>query len=84
MTRQDLSALPAARLGAKVPQLDLAVATARDEPPRSAGLVPARADDLAWRDGRCPRHAVDTATARLEDLVCPGVVLELEDRDVAV
>jgi hypothetical protein len=84
MPSQDLRALPARRLRAKVPQLDLAVAASRDEPPRSTRLISARADDLPRRNSRRPRNAVDAAAAHLEDLVCPRIVLELEDRDVAV
>jgi hypothetical protein len=81
---QDLCALPAPCLGAEVPQLDLAVAAACDKAPRRTGLVAARADDLAGRDSRGPRDAVHAAAAGLEDLVRPGVVLELEHRHVAV
>jgi hypothetical protein len=81
---QDLCALPAPGLSTEVPQLDLAITPACDKPPRSTGLVSARANNLSWRNSRSPRHAVDAATAGLEDLLCPRVVLELEHRDVAV
>jgi hypothetical protein len=81
---QNLGILPAPSLLAELPQLDLAVAAASDKPPRSTGLVPARANDLSRRYSRCPRYTVHAAATCLEDLVCPVVVLELEYRDVAV
>jgi hypothetical protein len=81
---QDLRVLPAPRLNAKLPKLNLAVASAGDEPPGCARLVSARTDDLSWRNCGRPRNAVHTGATGLEDLVRPGVVLELENRNVAV
>lgn len=76
--------LPASRLCAELPKLDLAIAAASDESSRSTGLVSASTDDLARCNSRGPRNAVDARAASLEDLVCPVVVFELEDRNVAV
>lgn len=84
MSGQYLCVLPASLLLAKVPKLDLAVTAARHESSRSTALVSARADDLSWRNSRRPGYAVDAAAASLESLVCPGIVLEFEDRDVTV
>lgn len=79
MSGQYLQALVGSALGAKLPELDLAVAAACDEPPRVARCVSACCDDLSGRVGGGPAHAVDAGAARLECLVRPIVVLELED-----
>ena len=84
MARQNLRTDIGPALDAELPQLNLAVAPARHEAPCIAADVSARRDDLSRRVRRGPAHAVDARAARLEDLVGPSVVLELEDGDVAV
>lgn len=84
MARQDLCVLPAPCLPAELPKLDLAIATAGDESSCSASLVSASTDNLARRNGWCPRNAVHAGAAGLEDLVCPRIVLELQNRNISV
>jgi hypothetical protein len=84
VARQDLRVLPAPSLNAELPELDLAVAATSNKSPRCARLVSARTDNLSRRNRGRPRDAVHTRAAGLEDLVRPGVVLELENRNVAV
>lgn len=84
MAGQDLCVLPAPCLRAELPQLDLAVAAAGNESSRGTSLVSAGTDNLARRNSWCPRNAIHTGAAGLEDLVCPGVVLEFENRNIAV
>jgi hypothetical protein len=84
VARQDLCVLPASCLRAELPKLDLAVAATGDESACGAGLVSTCTDNLARCNSRRPRNTVYTRAAGLEDLVCPVVVLELENRNVAV
>jgi hypothetical protein len=84
VSRQDLSGRPAASLSAEIPQLDLTIASTGNKASRGTRLVSACTDDLAWCNGWGPRNAVYATTTCLEDLVCPRIVFELEDRDVAV
>jgi hypothetical protein len=81
---QNLCVLPASCLRAELPKLDLAIAATSDESSGSASLITASTDDLTWCNSRCPRDAVNAGAASLEDLVCPGIVLELENGDIAV
>ena len=84
MARQNLCILPASCLCAELPKLDLAVAATGDKSACGAGLVFTCTDNLARCNSRCPRDTVYTRATSLEDLVCPIVVLELENRNVAV
>jgi hypothetical protein len=72
--------------GVKHPDLELVVRTTCDEPPvacRAGARV--RAGDAAGREGRCPGDRVDAeAVGGNDDVIDGGLVLELEDGDVAV
>lgn len=84
VTGQNLCVLPAPCFCAELPKLDLAVATTSHESSRCASLIAASTDDLTRRNSRCPRNTVYAGATSLKDLICPAVVLELEDRNVAV
>jgi hypothetical protein len=84
VARQNLCVLPASCLCAELPKLDLAVAATGDESACGAGLVSTCTDNLARCNSRCPRNTVYARAASLEDLVRPVIVLELENRNVAV
>jgi hypothetical protein len=65
------------------PNLDSIVTTARDKPP----LLPGSrigADQATGRCSRCPADRVYAHAVRMEDLVSPAVIPELENTDVAI
>lgn len=68
----------------ELPNLNLAVAPARDKPPHRRRRRPARARQRARRNGRRPAHGVNADAVRREDLVAPRVILELKDGYVAI
>lgn len=86
MARQGLTLLRV-RLGGRVegPQLEHVVAAAGDEAPVAGGAGLGRAaDDAAGDGGGGPGDRVDAEAVGGKGGVVDGVVLELEDADVAV
>lgn len=87
MARQRLALLLVPLRGGVVcPDLQDVVATARDEPTLAESSLAGRGrgDDAAGGGGGGPGDRVDTEAVGGEGLVLEGVVLELEDGDVAI
>lgn len=65
------------------PNLDEIIASSRDKLPLLT-LSRCRADKATRRSGRRPADGVDTHAMRVEELVRPAVIAELEHADIAV
>lgn len=84
MARKGVGTNVAACLRIELPNLNLAVAPARDKPPHRRRRRPARARQRARCNGRRPAHGVNADAVRREDLVAPRVILEFKDGYVAI
>lgn len=86
MARQRLSlGLVAISCRVKDPDLHKVIATSRHKSSVACGAgARGTRHDGAWRRGRGPGHGVDAEAVGGESTVVEVVVLELEDRDVAV
>ena len=83
VARQRAHASIRAGLSVPLPDLDGAIAPTGDKPPQRARRL-LGAGDSAGSNAGGPADGIDAQAVRRKDLVAPGAVAELENRDVAV